>query len=169
MLKKLILAGAFAISAVAAQATTVIDNGLSTTVTMLGDNEFEFSVNPSLAGSFIHTFSLDPTTVGTGEAFVSVTPNRLDLFEGLALSWLDEANEVLATIDVGVGLTSLSTIFTPPNLTQKFLVSWESSTSATSFDGDVTITVQPVPLPAGVLLMGTALAGFGVARRRKKS
>jgi hypothetical protein len=27
--------------------------------------------------------------------------------------------------------------------------------------------ISPVPLPAGALLMGTALAGFGALRRRK--
>ena len=31
-----------------------------------------------------------------------------------------------------------------------------------------TISATPVPLPAGVLLMGTALAGFGVMRRQQK-
>ena len=31
------------------------------------------------------------------------------------------------------------------------------------------LEVSPVPLPAGLLLMGTALAGFGVMRRRKAS
>lgn len=30
-------------------------------------------------------------------------------------------------------------------------------------------TLEPVPLPAGILMMGTALAGFGVMRRRKKA
>lgn len=36
-------------------------------------------------------------------------------------------------------------------------------------DFDFTIAATPVPLPAGVLLMGTALAGFGFARRMKKA
>ena len=30
-------------------------------------------------------------------------------------------------------------------------------------------TISTVPVPAGILLMGTALAGLGVARRRKKA
>lgn len=32
---------------------------------------------------------------------------------------------------------------------------------------DFALKVTPVPVPAGILLMGTALAGFGVMRRRK--
>jgi len=31
------------------------------------------------------------------------------------------------------------------------------------------IDIEPVPLPAGILLLGTALAGFGVMRRRKQA
>ena len=44
-------------------------------------------------------------------------------------------------------------------------VSTNSDPSVLRVDSDV----SPVPLPAGVLLMGTALAGFGVMRRRKKA
>lgn len=44
--------------------------------------------------------------------------------------------------------------------------------SFTSQNADVAVsfsTTTTVPLPAGVLLMGTAIAGFGVMRRRKKA
>lgn len=34
---------------------------------------------------------------------------------------------------------------------------------------DFQLRATPVPVPAGILLMGTALAGFGVMRRRKKA
>jgi len=44
-------------------------------------------------------------------------------------------------------------------------VLFESSTNAFEF---ANLTPSPVPLPAGVFLMGTAIAGFGVMRRRKK-
>lgn len=47
-----------------------------------------------------------------------------------------------------------------------------SGTSASGINGalpDLNLTISAVPLPAGVLLMGTALAGFGVMRRRRKS
>ena len=35
-------------------------------------------------------------------------------------------------------------------------------------DLDFLVTTAPVPVPAGILLMGTALAGFGVMRRKAK-
>ena len=45
-------------------------------------------------------------------------------------------------------------------------IDWDASqlTQDTNFD----LIIEPVPLPAGILLMGTALAGFGVMRRRKQ-
>ena len=38
-----------------------------------------------------------------------------------------------------------------------------------TLQGSADIVVNPVPVPAGILLMGTAIAGFGVMRRRKKA
>lgn len=35
-------------------------------------------------------------------------------------------------------------------------------------DVDFLVSATPVPVPAGILLMGTALAGFGVMRRKAK-
>jgi hypothetical protein len=40
--------------------------------------------------------------------------------------------------------------------------------AGTTASYDATLITTPVPVPAGILLMGTALAGFGVMRRRKK-
>ena len=55
-------------------------------------------------------------------------------------------------------------------------VTWEGVTESSigtgvlqaDFEFDSLVITSPVPVPAGVLLMGTALAGFGVMRRRKK-
>ena len=51
--------------------------------------------------------------------------------------------------------------------TRYLIVSWTGVVEDLS-DLDVRITATAVPVPAGILLMGTALAGFGVMRRRKK-
>ncbi|MEM9844571.1 MAG: VPLPA-CTERM sorting domain-containing protein [Pseudomonadota bacterium] len=45
-------------------------------------------------------------------------------------------------------------------------IKFESGQNAFEF---ANLSTTPVPLPAGMLLMGTALAGFGVMRRRRKS
>lgn len=62
---------------------------------------------------------------------------------------------------VGI-LASMVTVFDVQFTEVKF----EAFDNAFEFAG---LTTTPVPLPAGVLLMGTALMGFGVVRRRRKS
>ena len=42
------------------------------------------------------------------------------------------------------------------------------NTDARALDLEISSITTAIPLPAGVLLMGTALAGFGVMRRRQK-
>ena len=50
-----------------------------------------------------------------------------------------------------------------------FSVSATNVTETQQLSAQVRATVAPVPVPAGILLMGTAIAGFGVMRRRKKT
>lgn len=77
---------------------------------------------------------------------------------GLKLSWTGEPE---------VSGTSPSTLFKPGD-TKTFLVSWTSCDGSDCPDDfPVTVSVAAVPLPAGVLLLGTGLAAFGWARRRK--
>lgn len=93
-----------------------------------------------------------------------------DTFTTATLEWFDEPGDVsLGSVnlaDLGFGFSgSLGTNFAGPAQDDQYVVlSW------TGFSGeflDVNISVSQVPVPAGILLMGTALAGFGVARRRK--
>lgn len=78
----------------------------------------------------------------TALSFGDITnaPNGFHAFGQVTGNGFDATNGVLQfTTQAGTGVVSFST------------------------------TTSTVPLPAGVLLMGTALAGFGVMRRRKKA
>jgi len=80
------------------------------------------------------------------------------VFEGLTVSWSDGgsggANELVTT-----------EFLAPGSLTQTLDVTWTSTQSTQNFDG--VVQVSSIPVPAGLVLMGTALAGFGVLRRKK--
>ena len=117
------------------------------------------------AGDFQHNFELE--TDGAGSALVTVNLGLIDAFEGLVAQWLNtDTNAVLSSVAITGVETTLSTTFVDPDsLNQTLQILWTGSLKGTGFDG--TITVSTVPVPAGLLLMGTALAGLGMTRRKK--
>lgn len=173
---------AVALSAVASNAATVnggfITDGGATTIDA-GDNIlFNFNVAGDDADRrFEHTFTVE--NAGTGSAAVTVLGSILNLFGGTNISF-EALGSVVASTPVAIGTTTLDTTFSsaaPSSLTQTFVISWSNNLlgSPAIFDGEIVLTAEageepaPIPLPAGILLLGTALGGLGLARRRKKA
>ena len=72
-----------------------------------------------------------------GQVNASITLGILGTFTDLTVSWYDTITDLV--------------------------ISWSDSTAGVEFDFDV----STVPLPAGGLLLLTALGGLGISRRRK--
>ena len=169
--KSLMVAAVLAATPLTASATIVfIDNdplGLTPT-TITNGNSYNFDVVYG-DGEFNHTFTSGVD--GTGTATVSLIGSVFIGFSDLVASWLStDGLTVYNTVDVtSAGIHELTTEFAAPDdLTQILNLTWDNSDKSVpaqlKFDGDVTISA--VPVPAGLLLMGTALAGLGLTRRK---
>lgn len=175
MLKSLKMMAAALTAAVvmagSASALTSVSAGGSYDIT--SDNAFIGSVSSfGGPGSYSVNFTspIDPL-VGTANA--SVTIKVLGAFTGLTMSWVDaNTNTVLdATSVLGGVQTTLKTLFSsvsPNSLSQNLVFSWADS-QATTNGGPITFDfdVSAGPLPAGGVLLLTALGGLALTRRRK--
>lgn len=177
--------------------TTPITSGGSgaTAVCSTGGDSFcNFTIG--LAPAIVPTFTLDAVTPTKTFPFLRFAARGVDLVPDNAVvnAVLDFTSPV-ATIGIGgsgSGITTLAIPFVGSFFTGTSLI-WSGPVSqfiagvgtvtvelqdvvfglggsTRSFIVDATVTLQPIPLPGGVLLLGTAMLGlFGLSRRRKKA
>ena len=149
-----------------ASALTMVSQGNSYDIT--SDNLFIGAASSTGgAGSYSVNFT-SPTDPLVGNSNASLTLRVLGTFKGLTMSWLDAAtSSVLSTTAVLAGTTSLNTTFTGASLSQNLVFSWSDSKGSPGSPVRFEFDVAAGPLPAGALLLLTALGGLGLVRRRK--
>lgn len=118
------------------------------------------------AGSYVVDFFTPGDTV-TAIADAAVTAGTVNIsFTNLTMSWIDGLN--LNTLVSSTGVDSLSTVFDTSFPLQQLVFEWTDSDNQAGFRFDVETSVAAVPLPASLILFGSALAGLGIFGRRRK-
>lgn len=177
--KTMVAAAAVAITPMVANAATFVEDG--GTYSIGPGDEFFGDVEKAKTIDFWSVKFESTTDPLDSNASATIGDVTFKQFTDLTLWWISasdwdgtEANlaaaaaNALDSVAITPLLTQLSTTFeSPDDMDQYLVVTWSSATKKAAFD--IEITTSPIPLPAGVLLMGTALAGFGVMRRRKKA
>lgn len=116
------------------------------------------------AGSYIVDF-FTPGGMRIAKADAAVTAGTVGIsFTGLTMSWIDGVS--LNTLFAVEGIDTLTTVFDASFPVQQLRFDWTDSDAGQGFRYDVATTI---PLPASILLMGSALAGLGMFRRRQRA
>lgn len=150
----------------ASAATIAVEGGGPYDVT--SDTLFTGIVTSSAdgAGSYIlEFFTSGPTVFAVADAAVTQATVSSS-FTDLEMSWIDGLN--LNTLNSAAGVDTLTTEFNEDFPVQQLRFDWSNSVAEAGFRFDIETDVTPVPLPASILLIGTALAGLGLFGRRRK-
>lgn len=139
--------------------------------------QFNLTAPANSSGTYQYNFLANPTPTAAMATNVQLSSGNSSLagVTGTVQWWEADAFGALVSLISSTAMSIQSSFtFGADAMTnfadagpdyQSLVIDW-SGFSGPSLD--VNVQVNQVPLPAGVLLMGTALAGFGVMRRRKK-
>lgn len=125
------------------------------------NDTFGMSWEVSLGGAAFNSLSFVLQDASDSGAFMRISAGGAD-FETRTGNKLADGNAKLVVIDFGEALTEATVLL--GNYTVSEGNEFERN-DGFSVDG---MQVSAVPLPAPILMLGTALAGFGVMRRRQK-
>ena len=156
---------ALAAAPVAALAVTapVLDNIVDGGVTTLSSGSFHsFEYTESDASGGAQSFTYEFTAASGLNTIAGIDINAVPAngITGLFVQWLAADGVTVDTAWDGVS-SVLHTSF-GAGVTKYLQIGWATSLKG----GDVDVNIQAVPLPAGVLLLGTALVGMGALRRK---
>ena len=168
MKKLAMFAAAAAIAPFGLSASTIVTNG-GGPYDISSDTLFTaIVVTDGGPGSYIIDFFNSSDDVLALASAAVTTTTVSDSFDNLEMSWFNAVE--LGTIVQLTGVTVLSTVFDAEFPEQTLRFEWTDSVAGSGFRADVVPTMVPsaIPLPASVLLLGSALGGLGLLRGRRK-
>lgn len=173
-MKKIATAAAFALCATGASAVTQLtvadaqENGGLAIDILADEYQFQETFAAGSTGPLSFLFENNSPTVTTiviSAGSIGQTP-LVYFTGGASIDWATAGNVTSASQGNSSG--GNLTFQLAANSSDTLVLTFGAAVENKGQQPDIDFFVSTVPVPAGVLLMGTALAGFGVAARRKR-